>query len=647
MKKILLLLLLILPLFACSNTGVSDKTIVEDENIITQNPPQEEVTKPGDEAVTIVPDEKEYSIKDPLFEVKKLNNINEVTMDDFFNLGNRVDIKVEISDEELNKLQADYETHYKSEIYRLASKVYISLTNYNNTFRWEFENVGIRQKGNTSRVAIINGDGNLNLNHYKLSFDETFSDPEMYDSSFIAENFNLAYDTREFLGMSGLDFKWNKNFDHTHIREIYSNYLYRASGILVQHSGLSTFSIIEKDKNNKETSMGLCTVYEPATKSMIKRALKSSDEYVNMSDWDTEKSGTFGVEAANYGDLYKCIWGATLDNVNGNVGISNISGSYIPLYDRKTYKDVEYNDILLRNASNAIKSRSYDEISKYVDLEYLAICEAAGFFVGNPDAMRYNTNNYMVYLRRTDGKMIFIPIDSDRSFGIIKDWNPTGSAMMYLGMLDRKTVNNNDTLTLLLDTILATKDNEAKQLYIKYCNIIKESTWVSNDTFNKYFDLAKASYSEYYFSLTDESTNVTFSKYISNKVKQVISNENSSDNNDNNNQNLTEEEYDNIYLVSTINDWYSKDEKYKLKKITDNTYTVTVTITKVESDGDYFKFKFNNGDNYNIIDWTVSEDLKTLIKEKGRSVRCYGVAVGDSVTITINTKTNEVSVVIN
>jgi hypothetical protein len=284
-----------------------------------------------------------YEIKEPNFNTRKINSIDEVTMDDFFNLGNRIDIKINISNEELKKLQADYDTGYKSEIYRLASKVVITLTNFGNKYTWEYENVGIRQKGNTSRIPIYNGDGNINLNHYKLSFDETFSDPAMYNSNFINKYQNLEYSNREFLGMSGLDFKWNKNYDETHIKEVYANYLYRASGILVQNTGLSTLSIIEDDKNNKETKLGLCTVYEPATKSMIKRALKSDMEFINMSDWDTEKNGLFGVEGSKYGDLYKCMWSADLTNVRGNVGVSNISGSYTPLYDRKTNKDINYN----------------------------------------------------------------------------------------------------------------------------------------------------------------------------------------------------------------------------------------------------------------------------------------------------------------
>ena len=47
-------------------------------------------------------------------------------------------------------------------------------------------------------------------------------------------------------------------------------------------------------------------------------------------------------------------------DLNFNIGISNINGTYIPLYDRKTNKDVAYNDTLLRNAVSAISSGNYD-----------------------------------------------------------------------------------------------------------------------------------------------------------------------------------------------------------------------------------------------------------------------------------------------
>lgn len=660
MKKIIVLLFTIIFLITfCScefslEDLLSKPTVGKTEEIITQEPTKENPTyektpdstngSTADKTPVVTPtvdnnQNYKFKINEPDFSTRKINNIDEITMEDFFNLGNRIDVKIYISKSELNKLQDDFNTGLKSEIYRLANKVVISLTNNGKVFKWEYENVGIRQKGNTSRREIYDGAGNLNKNHYKLSFDETFNDPEMYDNNFIFKYGNEDYKNRDFLGMSGLDFKWDKNYDYTHIREIYSNYLYRACGIMAQNSGLSMLSLVETDRSNRETSMGLCTVYEPATKSFIKRSLQSGNNYINMSDWDTEKSGTYGVAEAKYGDLYKCLWGANLskDSISGNkIGISNTSGSYIPVYDRKTNKDVSYNDYLLRNAVNGISSGNYKTISEYVDLEYLAISEAVGYYVGNPDSMRYNVNNFMIYMRRTDGKMIFIPIDSDRCFGITKDWNPR-DGHMFVEPLDRTDSNRNHTISLLLDTILSTGSNDAKKIYLEYIERIGKSAWLTNDCFNTYYEMAKKSYSGQYFSLTDESTNYSFNKYITNKLNVVFKN-----NNTNNNTNNTNES--DVYVVSTINDWSANNDKYKMTKLDEYTYTITLTVTKTEADGNYIKFKFNNGYDYSKVDWTIDQNTGKLLLQKGSSYKYYGVYVGDLLTITINTNTLDVNI---
>ena len=90
-----------------------------------------------------------------------------------------------------------------------------------------------------------------------------------------------------------------------------------------------------------------------------------------------------------------------------------------------------------------------------------------------------------------------------------------------------------------------------------------------------------------------------------------------------------------------------------MNKIADDVYSVTVTINSSailndkDGKGDYIKMKFNNGyKDYSQIDWTLSQDLKTLIMSKGSSARYYGAKVGDEMTVTINVKTKEVSIVI-
>lgn len=154
-------------------------------------------------------------------EARVIDSKDDVTYDDLFNLKNKININVEIEPSELTKLQKDYETGYKNQAYRIAKKVTISLTNYSNTFTWEFDEVGIRQKGNTSRTDVYKDGKVSNLNHFKLSFDETFDDHDLYgDEAKVWTDVTAKKERedREFLGLSGLDLKWNKSQDRTYIK---------------------------------------------------------------------------------------------------------------------------------------------------------------------------------------------------------------------------------------------------------------------------------------------------------------------------------------------------------------------------------------------------------------------------------------------
>ncbi len=593
---------------------------------------------------------KNYELKDPDFETPIRNSKDEFTFDDFFNLGNTVLIDVDVSIDELNKLQKDYEIGYKSEIYHRADHVSISIINNGKTYTWEYDNVGLRQKGNTSRLSIFKNDTELNQNHFKLSFDETFTDTLMYDISYIAKYGNEEYGDREFLDMSGIDIKWDKNFDSTHIREAYSSYMYHAAGIITPHVGLAKMVF---NYEGQKHDFGLCMVYEKASKSLIKRSLKE-ESVVTMTSWNDEKKGTYGVPDENYGDLYKCSYGVgeggsngadlTSDSIKGKrIGVGNMTGSYIPTYERKTNEDVTYNDTLLRNFVYGINSSTstYESISKLVDLDYLAIEEAVSFIVGNPDAMRYNYNNYMIYMRRTDGKAIIIPIDNDRCFGITKDWN-VRDAIKNDKVLSSETSNGYQRNPLLNKTIFA-EDNPCKQLYLSFTDKIVNSKWVLNETFNTYYNKAYASYKDCLIDIQEfglsGTHNITFADYISAKLKAAQI------------KDVTSNEIDNLYIVGTFNNWgsYSSSELdlYKMENIGNGVYKVEVVIKKVETENNrnYIKFKFNNGYNdYSQIDWTLSSDLKVLNKSVGKSVFVYDVEINDKLIVTIDVNKNTASV---
>ena len=589
----------------------------------------------------------------PTFYVPKRETKDDVEFEDLFNLGNKVAIKVEISESELQELQNKYDTGYKSEIYRVADKVTISLTNYGNTFTGEFPYVGIRQRGNTSRRSVI-VDGEINPhNHFKLSFDETFDDEEMYSASFIDEMQNKMngedYGDREFLGLSGLDFKWNKNYDTTHIKEVYSSYIYQAGGIISQHIGLSNFSIVRKEKDNKTTDFGLCTLYEPASKSIIKRSLKNDTDYLNMGSWSEEKDGEFGVPDENYGDFYKCTYGVgegyanngcnmTLDSIGGKrIGVGNISGSYVPAYERKTNKDADDNHVRLRNLITTINNENYTEIEKVVDLQYFAKKEAITYLIGNPDALRYNYNNYFIYIRKTDGKAIIMPYDNDRCFGITKDMNLQNG--LTNGTLLSKVVHgdNQQVNPLFLKTILSDSTNKAQEDYLAICDVLRKSDWVKTSTFDAYYNLAKTTYSEREFEPSNE--NMSFNDYITGKLKTM-------------NQYFEQENddttYNNLYIVGNFNSWgnYSNDQLdlYKFEYIGNYQYKVVINIEE-ELEDNVLQFKINAGQqNWSDIDWTVDMSEGKLIKEKSSNAVIPDVYEGDQIEIIINTNTLDVTI---
>ena len=485
------------------------------------------------------PSEK-YHIADPDTSFVQRNSKEEATYDDLFNLNNKVEITIDVDNSEMQKINDDnvYGGDYdsiKPETYHLAKKFTLKLTNGTKVFTWELENVGIRQKGNTSRKPIFKDNGDLNnRNHFKISFDETFSDKEMYDDAFIAAHKNKEYKDRELLGLSGLDIKWNKVDDSTHIKEMYSNLILRSAGIAAQRVGLGMMEM--NYDGGKTADFGLCTIHEQTSKSFIKRSMGSSNSYINMPTWADENAGTHGLEGKKYGDLYKASYGKgdgassgpdfTTGSISGKrLGVkTDIKGYNWPTYERKTNTSDEYNDQQMKDLVALLNNSStmYSQIEEKVDLEWLAMEEAVMYFLGNPDAMKYNYNNYQVYFRRTDGKMIILPIDNDRCFGVGNGWKSGADYIISDNCKPNtgKALNgNNQRNPLLTKTIFASGSNQSKTNYNKCIELVKNSKWVKNDTFESFYNIAKKTYGGLAdFSLNGGSDNISFSSYMQKKL---------------------------------------------------------------------------------------------------------------------------------
>ena len=70
-----------------------------------------------------------------------------------------------------------------------------------------------------------------------------------------------------------------------------------------------------------------------------------------------------------------------------------------------------------------------------------------------------------------------------------------------------------------MKTIFASGTNQAKTDYKKCLELVKNSSWVSPQTFESLFNIAKETYlNESSFSLDGGHENISFSSYITQKI---------------------------------------------------------------------------------------------------------------------------------
>ncbi|MGM9632056.1 MAG: CotH kinase family protein [Eubacteriales bacterium] len=327
-----------------------------------------------------------------------------------FNPENRVEIKLDIPDTELAKLQADYEKYRdmgsKSPIYRMAD-MYVKVTAPDgNKKEWTIEQVGVRMKGNTSRTDFYSDEnGMYNLVHFKVSFGETFDKAEYYGDEALVWDAaeKQARKDRTFATLEKLELKWNRNDDETYIKEIYSYELYRESGVLAPYTALASVDI-------GSDHAGVWIMYEPVDKIFLEKRLP---------------------EEALGGDLYKLGWtyeGATFTSFS-SYGIEDEDSGQFFIYDLKTNKKTSTHESLkaLINTLNS-NSLTKEKFESVVDMNNFINFSAVSYIAGNPDDLRNNYNNCYIYFRADTGKLMLIPYDMDRVFGI-NTWNPYGDSM--------------------------------------------------------------------------------------------------------------------------------------------------------------------------------------------------------------------------
>ena len=438
-----------------------------------------------------------------------------------FDINNKIEIDIDMSNAELAKMQADYDKYSgmgsKSPIYRMAD-LDVTITTDTDKYTYHVDEVGVRMKGNTSRTAFYNStDGIYNLVHLKLDFQETFDDEEYYGTEWSTrwDGNDEARDARKdrtFATLEKIDMKWNRCDDSSYIKEYYAYETYRANGVLAPHTNLASI-----DWGGVHT--GVYTIYEPIDEIFLNKYLPEADQG---------------------GDLYKVGWAG---NYNGNflttasIGKEDEDAVEFFAYDIKTNKK-KTDHSSLKNMINTLNSGllAKSEVAELIDIDEFLKFAAVSYFMGNPDDIRNNYNNYYVYFLKSTGKAMFIPYDFDRCLGMRAQWDPTGDGCSTDNPFSDKALGANADQENPVFIYTVDAGGYYVNEYAEVLNKVANSTWLTTTNFNKYYNIAKANYSSdvqpsksfnntggYRFTFDNETAvasnngNYSFKKYITTK----------------------------------------------------------------------------------------------------------------------------------
>lgn len=394
-----------------------------------------------------------------------------------FDSEHQIQLNLRMSDEELAKLQQDYEKYSsrgsKSPIYRMADLDVTITDPEGNVATYTIEQVGVRMKGNTSRTSFYNEkDGIYNLIHFKISFQETFDKEEYYGNDALVwsdDESREARKNRTFATLEKMDLRWNKCNDSTYIREHYAFEMFRENGVLAPRTGLASMDWAG-------LHMGVFTIYEPVDKVFLNRNLPKQQQG---------------------GDLYKCGWtshGADFTAVD-SIGVEDEYKGQFYAYDLKTNKKKSDHSSLIQfitdlNSGNVTK----ESFAELVDIDNFLSFAAVTYLLGNPDDARNNYNNFYIYFPPEGGCML-IPTDYDRCLGITHEWDPTGNAVTTddpFGMT--MATGNHQQSPLYLYSIC--QGGYYMEEYARKLQEIAQSQWLTPAYFESIFTQAKALYGD-------------------------------------------------------------------------------------------------------------------------------------------------------
>lgn len=432
--------------------------------------------------------------------------------EELYDTKSKVEVYLNFTNNAIYKLAKYSSDEVKKEMYHPCD-----ITFELNGRRYEYEESGVRMKGNTSRDDnFVLEDGTIQgLVHFKISFKETFDDVEdndYYIRTWDDDNARKQRKDREFADQQKLDLKWNKSEDKTFTKQIYAYDAFEKEGVMVSKVQLVNVHLITESDSITYT----CQMQETLDEDFLSRRLPKENSKGNL-----------------YKSTYTDMGPASLEqNTISSIGVEE--PYYHPSYDLKTNdKDDEIDHTLLKNLINTVNANtsSSSEFKKIIDelidvdsiLKYQALC----WVMGNPDDSRNNSNNYYIYFDSKTNKASFIPYDFDRCLGILKDWEihmedvPLYTTKQNLGgsrpwqpnpLLWRLIISTDDTSVDYSKKWPVIK--EYQDQYIQYCVEYGQKYLDAEkfETFTNQFIFAEKNYNE------GGANNLTFENYASKKL---------------------------------------------------------------------------------------------------------------------------------
>lgn len=337
---------------------------------------------------------------------------------------------------------------------------------------YDYDEVGVRMKGNWSRKELVDFSGNnvARLSHLKISFKATFDDEILYNqpetrqfkkdwTAIPAEK--AARKDRNLFGMDKLDLKYTPRNDSQGTgtqdnacigREVYCYDRFREQDLLAPYSNLGTVTL-NNGLSNKSGSMELI---ECVDKAFLKKRYSKADRKGNL--YKCAKN-VAGVRANFKGDNAIDKTGGTNGNApidqatgfeigtrkaKGIIGVEDCFNGYDPVYQLKTNDDLgegaDFSDLAkviarlhsIVSFSNISSANKLSALNSMLDMDSFLKFSAISYLLGNVDDQRNAGNNFYLYFVPSTKKMTFIAYDWDWCLGSAYD----GKDMLTVNPLD-------------------------------------------------------------------------------------------------------------------------------------------------------------------------------------------------------------------